>query len=592
MARHILAGRGHPVFYYGSPYNGSVEPHLVAAVFSFLGASFTSYRVTMSLLLGAILVGVVLLARLAFGRVAALISLTYLAFPPFFFLYKGLTSDGAYDTLLLIAIGLLFTALIADKNPRKERSFLPSFGLGFLAGVGLWITPLTVSISVPVLAWTFFSRRQWLSWKEMACTVFGGILGAFPWWFWNMRHDWASVRAAELKTASALGFAKNLASIFWISIPTLEGGVIATPDVRQPTETFTLSRILALLALVVVMAPTAARILRGDRRRLLFAFGLASILGAGACSGRLAPTEPRFLFVYYVVMAPLVGASLADPAGKGWTHTARFLAVVLLLVLHTSSILAARNNLTINDREVTASLEPLIRALEKWNIRYVYSNYWTAYRLSFESNEKIIATPLTGDEFVRYQPYRTEVDRAPDPAVALLDERDVCFEAFLREEKIRHLRNRIDSFGVYSELGMDALLPLRLGRGLPLPSFAHRVGWKLGPQPGSMNVGRSKEIWVEVLNQSPCVWPTSVHLSYHWWPLDVGNPAIYDGQRGFIPDLLRPGERATIAIDVIPPSSPGRYRLEYDLVHEAFAWFSTRGGQTSSVEMKIVAAEH
>src|SRR5215471_2106686 len=37
MAKHILEGKGHPVFYWGATYAGSLEPHFVAAVFAVLG---------------------------------------------------------------------------------------------------------------------------------------------------------------------------------------------------------------------------------------------------------------------------------------------------------------------------------------------------------------------------------------------------------------------------------------------------------------------------------------------------------------------------------------------------------------------------
>src|SRR5262249_61734646 len=87
MARHILAGRGHPVFFYGSAYDGSVEPHIVAAVFALLGPSFWAYRLTMALLLTAMVAGTFLIAHFLFGNEDALVTLLYLAVPAFFLLY-------------------------------------------------------------------------------------------------------------------------------------------------------------------------------------------------------------------------------------------------------------------------------------------------------------------------------------------------------------------------------------------------------------------------------------------------------------------------------------------------------------------------
>src|SRR5262249_24344066 len=93
---------------------------------------------------------------------------------------------------------------------------------------------------------------------------------------------------------------------------------------------------------------------------------------------------------------------------------------------------------------------------------------------------------------------------------------------------------------------------------------------------------------VEVVNESPCLWPTSVHLSYHWWSLLPANPTVYEGKRGFMPDALRPGERVTIPVQLLAPPVSGPYRLEYDLVHESVAWFSDKGASTSSVPVEVI----
>jgi hypothetical protein len=50
MAKHIADGNGHPVFYYGSSYAGSLEAHFVAGLFSIFGPSPAVYRVAMVVL--------------------------------------------------------------------------------------------------------------------------------------------------------------------------------------------------------------------------------------------------------------------------------------------------------------------------------------------------------------------------------------------------------------------------------------------------------------------------------------------------------------------------------------------------------------
>jgi hypothetical protein len=591
MARHILAGRGHPVFFYGSAYDGSFEPHIVAAAFALFGPSFTTYRFTMALLVTSMVAGVFAMVRFSFGSSPALTALFYLAIPAFFLLYRGLCSDGAYASVPLMATAVLAVSLAIDRDNQKSGARVILFALlGLSIGIGWWITPITAPVSAAALVWLFFRRPSPFR-KGIFPLFVGASVGAFPWWFWNARHGWASLKMPELRAASPWIFLRNLWTIFWTCLPTLEGGIVASPDVRRPDETIAPSRVLVLVAIAVLLAPAVKLIFAGDRPRLLFGLALVSIGLASAASGRLAATatEPRFLFAYYAITAPLVGAAFIAPLSARASLSRRAAALGTLILVHAASILVARPNLAINDQEVTGSLEPLQKSLEKNHLSRAYANYWTAYRLSFESGERIIATPLTGDEVVRYEPYRQEVDSAPDPAVILLSERDSCFQAFLDEKGFSYRRSRVDSFGVYDRLAPPALASLRAGLGLPLPSTAYRVAWQVGPQPSTMAPGESTSVRVEVGNDSPCVWPTAVHLSYHWWPLSPGISPSYEGRRGYMPDVLRPGGRAAISIRLEAPLTPGPYRLEYDLVHENVVWFSNKGAPTSSVPIEVSA---
>jgi hypothetical protein len=67
---------------------------------------------------------------------------------------------------------------------------------------------------------------------------------------------------------------------------------------------------------------------------------------------------------------------------------------------------------------------PLIQTLDRLGVRYVYSTHWIAYRLAFETNERIIgvkndftsvtfshgqAQPALNTNFIRYPPYERKV---------------------------------------------------------------------------------------------------------------------------------------------------------------------------------------
>jgi hypothetical protein len=591
MARHILAGKGHPVFYYGVTYAGSLEPHYVAAVFALIGSSAPAYRIAMTILLLILALGVSLLTRGVFGNRAGLFALSYFAVPPFFFLFKGLTSDGAYDAVALLALASVALALGIERSEQGRGRVWQWLLLGLVMGAGWWVLPVTAGVSLATIAWLFL-RRRGPRFRHFLFLLAGTIVGSFPWWYWNLRHAWASLAAPEMGRVGLGGILWNVVKLLWVSVPVLEGGVSSTPDIRAISRVFPLSEELSLAALAILLGPSALEASRGDRVRRLLFLSLAAVLFLPAVSSRFVASEPRYAIAYYVFMPMLLGAELGGPSGTPGFRRGKIAAAAALLVVHVASVIGA----PVRIGSDSADLAPVIRGLESMNVRYAYASYWTAYRLSFESGERIIASPLTGDEPVRYVPYQEEVERAPDAAAVLVGRRDRCFEAFLQEKRISYRRSQIDSFAVYSDLGPGALTSLRAGLGFPLPEKAYRARWRLGPQPATMTAGTSERVEVDVMNRGPCLWPYSVHLGYHWRPLEPGLPEIFDVPRGalshpgFLPRPLLTGEWATISIDLVAPEAPGLYRLEYDLVHETIAWFSGKGGPTASVEVRVTPA--
>ena len=70
-----------------------------------------------------------------------------------------------------------------------------------------------------------------------------------------------------------------------------------------------------------------------------------------------------------------------------------------------------------NSTPVPASFKPLEKLLLQHHIHYVYANYWVAYRLIFETNQKIIAASNTE---VRYPYYNQVVAQHPNSAHVFL----------------------------------------------------------------------------------------------------------------------------------------------------------------------------
>jgi Glycosyl transferase family 2 len=111
--------------------------------------------------------------------------------------------------------------------------------------------------------------------------------------------------------------------------------------------------------------------------------------------------------------------------------------------------------------------------------------------------------------------------------------------------------------------------------------------------PPTMHVGQACPIEVDVLNESPVVWtlPTvgvpNVQVTYHWLH-PSGDTYEFLGLQTPVPHTLRPGETTKLVVWVLPPTEPGLYRLQWDLLIEQVAWFSTRGWPAPEFDVQVV----
>ncbi len=103
-----------------------------------------------------------------------------------------------------------------------------------------------------------------------------------------------------------------------------------------------------------------------------------------------------------------------------------------------------------------------------------------------------------------------------------------------------------------------------------------------------MEVGQERTLLVRVHNAGVETWPWQEHhpiqvrVAYHWRSRN-GSVLVHDGLRTPMPHTVRPGESLVMLVTVAPPSRPGAYLLELDLVHENVRWFEC----SSTVEVLV-----
>jgi FkbM family methyltransferase len=92
----------------------------------------------------------------------------------------------------------------------------------------------------------------------------------------------------------------------------------------------------------------------------------------------------------------------------------------------------------------------------------------------------------------------------------------------------------------------------------------------------TVSPGERFRITARVRNAGLQLWsnaaPNPVHVSYFWRTAD-GNEGVRDGLRTMFQEPVKPGDQATLDIDIQAPAQPGSFECCVSLVHEGLCWF-------------------
>ena len=399
MARHALDGE-FSVFYWLALYGGPLEAWLTAPVFWLFGSSVEALRVVPMLLFALAGVLVWLVGRRTVGEPGARLGAAVYWIAPAYLVWWSTKARAYFATGLVLA--LLATLLLLRLRERDSR--VDAAALGLVLGLAWWTMPQVAVFAVPLGAWLLWKRPASLRLTPFAIPTF--LLGAAPLLAWNVRHSWDALlpRSVAGEESTYLG---RLADLFRTILPTWLG-------VRLP---FSLEWLVwpPVGVAIVVLAVGALLVLLLRRPA-----GLVPLLAVAAAFPFLYALsthafyvrEPRYLVVFAPVPALLAGWGLSRlrPAGAAiGLACVLALSVIGLVRMERDQLPSPRGT----GQPVPAGLTPLLDLLEREHVRYVLANYWIAYRISFESDERIIATS-TG--FVRYQPHDRLVRNSPAPA--------------------------------------------------------------------------------------------------------------------------------------------------------------------------------
>jgi hypothetical protein len=381
MAREFGHGRFR-AFYWGQHYAGSLEPALVWLA----GGSAAALKLVPMVLAAATCV---LLWR--FGRrviddrlAQAAALLAWVA--PGVYVWWSTKERGFYWASMALGVLLL---LAAARLVQEQHHLLDGALFGIAAGLGFWTSPTVVYFAAPALVWLAVRRpsAKWL----LAATP-AAVIGAMPWLWHNVGHGFPSLDAPPRSGP----YLESIGRLLWKTLP------IAT-NLRHPIRLDWYAGWLGTVVFVALgVALLVSVVVRRDRPLVLFC-GLAAFpFLYAAFPGAYYVGEGR----YGLFTLPFVALALA------WLVRRPGAAVALCVVAIVPSIAILR---TLGASRPHDRVSGDLRALRHAEVTHLWSDYWSAYRLGFESGGWLTASPMVSQ---RYQRFAESVSRSSRPAFA------------------------------------------------------------------------------------------------------------------------------------------------------------------------------
>jgi hypothetical protein len=449
MVRHATEGEL-TTFFWGQAYGGSQEVLATVPLFWVAGSGWLTLRLV-PIALAAITAFVVWrVGRRTIGERAAVVAgcLSWI-WPPFV-IYKLTHQWGFYASGMLYSALLLLLALRMVERPAKGR--VGVFGL--VLGLSLWQSAQLVPIVVPVIAWAAWRERAWLrhAWVGTMCAV----VGALPSIVWNVRQEWASFMSPIDDTTTYFHRLRVFASPL---LPMLLGLRTPFTQERLLPAVVTLAFYAALVGLFVYGAYRARR----SDALLLYVVAAAFPIVYALAPATFFSQEPKYL----VVLSPMLVLLVAQLASS-YSHAVAVLGAALALTVATLERMDTYfETVPAQPPVAPRDLEPLVSTLDDLGLDRVYADFWLAYRLAFETDERIIAAQnkftevtLEGGQavasrhpFIRWPPYEREVEAARHgfvlfrESVATGADRQPGPEAEARVEELGRFVAKLRSYG-------------------------------------------------------------------------------------------------------------------------------------------------
>jgi hypothetical protein len=189
MAKHILQGKV-PLFFYGQPYIGPLEPCIIALFFLVFGMSVKTMLLAMACISVAAIIAVYFLGKELKDEKMGIYAMLFASIPPAYVFWYNIAPFGGYQETFLFGTVLLLLALKIIKINSDRKKIKYYLWMGFISGIGLYTHLLLIYyISAAGLFLIINENKKFLFLKGGPLFVATFILGSLPLWIYNLTHD-------------------------------------------------------------------------------------------------------------------------------------------------------------------------------------------------------------------------------------------------------------------------------------------------------------------------------------------------------------------------------------------------------------------
>lgn len=470
MARHIAFNGEAPIFYYGQAYLGSLEAFTAAPLF----LAFNSSGVVLKLVPVAYSLGFLVLsalvARRIFGDGPALLTAFYLALPPAMWALWSTKARGGYAEVLFLGEALLLLTLWLSGTRRPVWGYL---AWGLVAGLALWTHLLAVVYLVPAAVFLALRRRHWPI-LDLLTASGGFVLGAAPLLVANVGDGLPTLGVVGGPTGLSAEPGGELLRFLRTGVSMLAGigRPVPPPTIAQdlawnvPTAGPLAAAVLLVVALGGVLwmhADSVRELLArkhpgpGSDASLLVLVALMVPVTLAFTSYGYFMAEPRYALPLYSAVPLVAHAVWRLPHRLRWSVCGAVLVLNVWNIFATAALVVRPAGLldtTPDNRQV------LISYLNAQNRHQVYTDYWIAQTVMFESRE-LVQAAVVADGPNRYLPAADNVARTPNAVVVFVRDSDADQRFVARLAEVGATANvaSVDAYHVYSEVSpLDAVL--------------------------------------------------------------------------------------------------------------------------------------